>query len=55
MRKYWILGKEYDLDSGDDVKELCERIGERQEARAANDLALIASTLLSAALEVSHA
>lgn len=49
--KIWILGKEYDLDKGDDVKALCERIGERQAAYAANDLSLIASTLLSAALE----
>ncbi len=51
-RKMWILGREYDLSKGDDVKAICEVIGNCQERQAPNDLALIASTLLSAALEV---
>jgi len=49
--KIWIMGNEYDLDKGEDVKAIGEVIGDAQERRAANDLALIASTLLSAALE----
>ncbi len=51
-RKMWILGNEYDLSKGDDVKAICEVIGDCQDRQAPNDLALIASTLLSAALEV---
>ena len=51
-RKFWILGREYDLSKGDDVKAIGEVIGNCQDRQAPNDLALIASTLLSAALEV---
>jgi hypothetical protein len=51
-RKLWILGREYDLSKGDDVKAIGEVIGDCQDRQAPNDLALIASTLLSAALEV---
>jgi hypothetical protein len=51
-RKMWILGREYDLSKGDDVKAIGEVIGDCQDRQAPNDLALIASTLLSAALEV---
>ncbi len=50
-RKFWILGREYDLSKGDDVKAIGEVIGNCQDRQAPNDLALIASTLLSAALE----
>jgi hypothetical protein len=50
-RKLWIHGREYDLSKGDDVKAIGEVIGDCQERQAPNDLALIASTLLSAALE----
>ena len=51
-RKLWIHGREYDLSKGDDVKAIGEVIGDCQDRQAPNDLALIASTLLSAALEV---
>lgn len=51
-RKLWLIGNEYDLSKGDDVKAICEVIGDCQERQAPNDLALIASTLLNAALEV---
>ncbi len=50
-RKFWLLGREYDLSKGDDVKAIGEVIGNCQDRQAPNDLALIASTLLSAALE----
>ena len=50
-RKLWIHGREYDLSKGEDVKAVCEVIGDCQDRQAPNDLALIASTLLSAALE----
>lgn len=50
-RKLWIHGREYDLSKGDDVKAIGEVIGDCQDRQAPNDLALIASTLLSAALE----
>jgi hypothetical protein len=50
-RKLWILGRQYDLSKGDDVKAIGEVIGNCQDRQAPNDLALIASTLLSAALE----
>jgi len=52
-RKLWIHGREYDLSKGDDVKAIGEVIGDCQDRQAPNDLALIASTLLSAALEVN--
>ena len=54
-RKLWIHGREYDLSNGDHVKAIGEVIGDCQERAAPNDLALIASTLLGAALEVRHA
>ena len=50
-RKLWIHGREYDLSKGEDVKAIGEVIGDCQDRQAPNDLALIASTLLSAALE----
>lgn len=52
-RKLWIHGREYDLSKGDDVKAIGEVIGDCQDRQAPNDLALIASTLLGAALEGS--
>ena len=54
-RKLWIHGREYDLSKGDDVKAIGEVIGDCQDRQAPNDLALIASTLLAAALEVRNA
>ena len=53
-RKLWIHGREYDLSKGEDVKAIGEVIGDCQERAAPNDLALIASTLLGAALEVRN-
>jgi hypothetical protein len=53
-RKLWIYGNEYDLSKGEDVKAIGEVISNCQERAAPNDLALIASTLLSAALEVRY-
>lgn len=50
----WILGRQYDLSKGDDVKAIGEVIGNCQERQAPNDLALIASTLLGAALEANN-
>lgn len=50
-RKLWIHGREYDLSKGEDVKAIGEVIGDCQDRQAPNDLALIASTLLGAALE----
>ena len=50
-RKLWIHGREYDLSKGEDVKAIGEVIGDCQARAAPNDLALIASTLLGAALE----
>ncbi len=53
-RKLWIHGREYDLSKGEDVKAIGEVIGDCQDRQAPNDLALIASTLLGAALEVNN-
>lgn len=54
-RKFWLLGREYDLTSSTDIKKLSDLIGDCQDRQAPNDLSMIASTLLAQALEVRHA
>lgn len=52
--KLWILGNEYDLSKGEDVKRIGEVIGSCQDRQAPNDLAIIASIILCAALEANN-
>lgn len=53
-RKFWLMGREYDLSKGDDVKKICDVIADCQDRCAPNDLSMIASTLLTQALEARH-